>query len=354
MDGNAIDNDKWTLPAEWAPQSGVQLTWPHEATDWQPILKEITSTYVKIALEIAKREKLIIVSPYPEKAMEAIRPEASAELSRNIITIECPTNDTWARDHAFITLTSPAGCRLLDFRFNGWGDKFEAQLDNAINRRLYDAGIMRGDYENRLDFVLEGGSIESDGRGTVFTTTGCLMAPNRNQPMTKDETERYLLKAFNAERIVWIDHGGLTGDDTDGHIDTLVRIAPDDTLLYVGCDDTTDEQYAGLHLMEKQLRQLTNVNGRPYRLLRLPMPRPIYHDGERLPATYANFLVINGAVLYPTYAQPDLDDEAARLIGEAFPDRELVGIDCRNIIIQHGSLHCCTMQYPEKAIRILS
>lgn len=314
----------YRLPAEWEPQSGVQLTWPHAETDWAPMLDEITETYQQMAKAIRSHEPVLIVEP--------------------------PTNDTWARDHGFITLV-PCGTqrqpRLLDFKFNGWGEKFPSQLDNAINRRLFDEGRVKGEYVSQLDFVLEGGAIESDGRGTVFTTTHCLMAPHRNQPMTQQQIEERLKETLCAERIVWIDHGNLTGDDTDGHIDTLVRIAPDDTLLYVGCDDVEDEQYTELHLMEKQLQTLRTLDGHPYRLLKLPMPHPIYdEDGMRLPATYANFLVINGAVLVPTYAQPDLDAEALRLVGDAFPGRDIIGIDCRTIIRQHGSLHCCTMQYP--------
>ena len=206
---------------------------------------------------------------------------------------------------------------------------------------------------NHLDFVLEGGAIESDGRGTIFTTTGCLMAPNRNQPLTQQEIETRLKAYLGAERIVWIDHGSLIGDDTDGHIDTLVRICPDDTLLYVGCNDTDDEQYADLQLMEQQLKSLRTMEGKPYRLMKLPMPHPIYDGEDRLPATYANFLIINGAVLVPTYDQPDLDAEALRIVGEAFPDRDIIGIDCRPVIRQHGSLHCCTMQYPMGGIRSL-
>ena len=315
------DTRKWRLPAEWEPQWGVQLTWPHAGTDWAPMLEEITATYKEIAREIEKREDLLVVGE--------------------------PSNDTWARDHGFITLVDDQGhARLLDFCFNGWGEKFPAELDNAINRRLYDEGKLKGVYVDCLDFVLEGGSIESDGKGTVFTTTGCLLAPHRNQPMSKDQIEERLKQELHAERVVWIDHGNLIGDDTDGHIDTLVRICPDDTLLYMGCDNPDDEQYEELHLMEQQLKTFRTIEGKPYRLLKLPMPRPIIFEGERLPATYANFLVINGAVLCPTYAQSDLDAEALRLVGEAFPDREIVGIDCRSIIKQHGSLHCCTMQYP--------
>ena len=299
------------------------------------MLDEITATYHEIAREIAKREELLIVAP------KEAQPNINCQFS--ILN----SNDTWARDHGFITLTDDEGHhRLLDFCFNGWGEKFPAELDNAINRRLYDEGKLGGDYVDCLDFVLEGGSIESDGRGTVFTTTGCLLAPHRNQPLTKAQIEERLKRELHAERILWIDHGNLTGDDTDGHIDTLVRICPDDTLLYMGCDDPEDEQYDELRLMEEQLKTFRTIDGRPYRLKKLPMPRPIYDGDDRLPATYANFLIINGAVLCPTYAQPDLDAEALRIIGEAFPDREIVGIDCRSIIKQHGSLHCCTMQFP--------
>ena len=320
-------HEGYRLPAEWEPQSGIQLTWPHAQTDWAPMLDEILATYREMADVIRRYEPVLIVEP--------------------------PTNDTWARDHGFITLVSDNGePRLLDFQFNGWGQKFPAELDNAINRRLYDEQRVRGQYVSHLDFVLEGGSIESDGRGTVFTTTQCLMAPHRNQPMTQQQIEQRLLDALCADRIVWIDHGQLTGDDTDGHIDTLVRVCPDDTLLYVGCDDTSDEQYQDLHLMEEQLLTLRTADGRPYRLLKLPMPRAIFEEGEtgnreRLPATYANFLIINGAVLCPTYAQPDFDAEALRIIGQAFPGRDIIGIDCRSIIRQHGSLHCCTMQFPQ-------
>ena len=325
--------------AEWEPQSAVQLTWPHAGTDWAPILPDITRVYEDMAREISKREQLLVVAP------EGVQ-LPSSPLPR---VLRFTSNDTWARDHGFITVEELTANRqkrkpiLLDFCFNGWGEKFPAQLDNQINRHLYEQGLVRGTYEDHLDFVLEGGSIESDGRGTIFTTECCLMAPHRNQPLTKQQIEDRLKDYLGAERVVWLQHGSLLGDDTDGHIDTLVRICPDDTLLYIGAD----EQHPDLLLMEQELRQLRTLEGRPYRLLRLPLPRPIcdVESGERLPATYANYLVINGAVLVPTYAQPDLDQEAMRIIGLAFPDREIVGIDCRPVIRQHGSLHCCTMQY---------
>ena len=313
------------MPAEWEKQSAVQLTLPNEHTDWAPILPEITAVYEEMKREISKREPLIIVD-------------------------DIPHNDTWARDHGFITCLTPTPSPvgegkeeviLLDFRFNGWGEKFPAELDNALNRRLYEQGLVKGTYEPHLDFVLEGVSIESDGKGTILTTRCCLMAPHRNQPLTQEEIEERLKEYLGAERIVWLNHGSLIGDDTDGHIDTLVRIAPDDTLLYTG----GDEEHPDLMEMEKELQGLRTCEDRPYRLLRLPLPRPIYDGDDRLPATYANYLVINGAVLVPTYGQPDLDEEAMRTIGEAFPDREIIGIDCRAVIKQHGSLHCCTMQY---------
>ena len=304
------------MPAEWERQSAVQLTMPHEHTDWAPILPEIMAVYEEIKREISKRESLIIVD-------------------------DIPHNDTWARDHGFITVEEDGSLILLDFKFNGWGEKFPADLDNQINRQLYEQGVVKGVYEDHLDFVLEGGSIESDGKGTIFTTRCCLMAPHRNQPLTQAEIEMRLKEWLGAERIVWLQHGSLIGDDTDGHIDTLMRICPDDTIIYTG----SDEQHPDLLKMEKELQALRTIEGKPYRLLKLPLPRPIYDEDYRLPATYANYLIINGAVLVPTYGQSDLDAEAMRIIGEAFPDRETVGIDCLPVIWQHGSLHCCTMQY---------
>ena len=339
------------MPAEWEPQSMVQLTWPHKDTDWAPILSEITAVYENMAREIIKREGLLIVAP--KDLLPHLSPLTSHLSSLTSHLLPLTSNDTWARDHGFITVEetsdnsltshlSPLTSKiLLDFCFNGWGEKFEAALDNQINRHLYDQGLVKGTYEDHLDFVLEGGSIESDGKGTIFTTKCCLMAPHRNQPLSQQEIEDKLKEWLGAERIVWLNHGSLIGDDTDGHIDTLVRICPDDTLLYIGGDN----DHPDLMEMEKELQELRTLDGRPYRLLKLPLPRPIYDGDDRLPATYANYLVINGAVLVPTYNQPDLDAEAIRIIGEAFPDREIVGIDCRAVIKQHGSLHCCTMQY---------
>ena len=377
------------FPAEWERQWGVQLTWPHEDTDWEPYLKEITATYIEMAKAITRYEMLLVVAPDIESVRQQLS-DAAVDIQK-VVFHPCPTDDTWARDHGFITLKrkeereerreatfEEGGVRLLDFQFNGWGDKFEAKKDNAINHRLFPtlsslltshSSLPR--YEDHLDFVLEGGSIESDGRGTLFTTSGCLLAPHRNQPLKKAEIERELKSRLHVERVIWIDYGHIEGDDTDGHIDTLVRIAPNDTLLYISCDDPSDPHYEDLKKMEHQLMTFRTQEGKSYRLLKLPMPDPIYEirgerreergkiegneergkrreeRGERLPATYANFLVINGAVLVPTYGQPDKDEEAIRLIQEAFPDRQMIPIDSRVIIRQHGTIHCCTMQFPK-------
>lgn len=334
------------LPAEWHDQQMVQLTWPHEGTDWHYMLDEVEACYVELAKAISQRERLLIIAPDVNKVTSALKKNGVS--TANITLFECETNDTWARDHGFITLLGSNVPHYVDFCFNGWGRKFEAALDNAINGKLYDSGIMMGEYEDCTSFVLEGGSIESDGKGTILTTSQCLLAPHRNQPMEKADIERCLLNMLHAERVLWLDYGNLIGDDTDGHVDTVARLAPSDTIVYMQCTDKDDEQYADLQAMEKQIAELRTATGEPYRMLALPSPTAIYdEDGERLPATYANFLVMNGAVLYPTYAQPENDHRAAEVLAVAFPGREIVGIDCRALIRQHGSLHCVTMQFPK-------
>ena len=335
------------MPAEWHEQSAVQLTWPHAATDWQPILEEVTRCYLEIAKAIAAREPLIIVTPEPAHVRQLLEGTLTTRELAHISFCKAPTNDTWARDHGFFSLLAPDGLHLLDFKFNGWGEKFPADLDNEINRRMMEQGILEGRYEDHLDFVLEGGSIESDGKGTILTTSRCLLAPHRNQPLTKEQIEARLLASLHAERIIWLDYGYLAGDDTDSHIDTLARFCPDDTIAYVQCLDEGDEHYAELQRMEAQLKEFRTMDGKPYRLIPLPMTKAVYdEDGTRLPATYANFLFINGAVLMPTYGDEDTDLKAKEQFRKAFPKHDIIGIDCRPLITQHGSLHCCTMQFP--------
>ncbi len=342
-------NSSIIFPAEWYPQSGIQLTWPHAETDWAYMLDEVTECYIELAREISRREQLLIVTPCPDAVKSLL--ERKVELS-NIRFVSCPTNDTWARDHGGLTLFCEGKLVVYDFKFNGWGLKFAANHDNLITSTLHKNGVLNAEYANRLNFVLEGGALESDGEGTLLTTSECLLSPNRNGGWDKEEIETYLIETFGLKRVLWLDHGYLAGDDTDSHIDTLARFAPDNTILYVQCLDTEDEHYEALQRMEAQLHTFCTLDGTPYRLLPLPMAQAVYDEkGERLPATYANFLIMNHAVLYPTYRQLENDKQAHVILQQAFPGREIVGIDCSPLIRQHGSLHCVTMQYPFDVLR---
>lgn len=346
----------YILPAEWYPQSGIQLTWPHQDTDWKPYLYEIETTYLEMTNTISKYEKVLIVTPHVEEVKHFLTQHLSQESLSNVLFCASDSNDTWARDHGAISLLPLTAdylmyqeshdALLLDFQFNGWGKKFPAHLDNGISKNLNDKGIFHASFQSHDDFVLEGGSIESDGMGTIMTTSQCLLAPNRNQPLSRTQIEEQLKRRLFAKRVIWLDHGNLIGDDTDGHIDTIVRFAPNNTIIYVGCDDTEDSQYEDFQALEKQIQSLRTSLNTPYRLLRLPMPHPIYDDEERLPATYANFLILNGAILCPTYHQADKDKEALHIISLAFPHHDIIPIDSRTIIRQHGSIHCLTMQFP--------
>lgn len=335
------------LPAEWHEQEFVQLTWPHEHTDWAPMLDEVQKCYVAMARAIAAHARLVIVTPQPDLVRQQL-PEIE-----DIHIIRCDTNDTWARDHAFVTCLEDGERHLMDYQFNGWGLKFAANLDNQINKTVAASGIISGAYHDKLDFVLEGGSIESDGVGTLLTTTSCLLAPNRNARYSKQTIETRLCEDLGAERVLWLRHGHLDGDDTDGHIDTLARFCDTKTIAYVRCEDKNDPHYASLRMMEEELKQFRTSTGEPYKLVPLPLPRPIYDKDtenignlQRLPATYANFLITNRAVLLPTYAQKDNDAKAVQALRSAFPRHDIIAIDCQVLIRQHGSLHCCTMQYP--------
>lgn len=336
------------LPAEWYTQSGIQLTWPHENTDWAYMLDEVQECFVQIAREISRRELLLIVTPYPEAVKQRISAYVCMD---NVRFLECDTNDTWARDHGAITLIDGQSPTLLDFAFNGWGMKFASDKDNLITRKAFEDNILHAKYINKLSFILEGGSIESDGQGTLLTTSECLLSPNRNGGMNRVEIETYLKSTFHLQQVLWLDYGYLAGDDTDSHIDTLARFCAADTIAYVQCNDTNDEHYEALKKMEEQLQSFRMLSGEAYRLLPLPMADCIIEDGERLPATYANFLIINGAVLFPTYNQPANDKKAKEVLQEAFPTHDIIGIDCRALIKQHGSLHCVTMQYPLNVIK---
>jgi len=312
------------LPAEWESQDAILLVWPHEHTDWSPMLAEVRHTVQAIIEAIERFEPVIL-----------IRSDKW----------DLPTNDTWARDFGPITIEENGLPVLLDFTFTGWGGKFAAEKDNAVNRKLRTAGAFGTTVLRTVELILEGGSIESDGQGTLLTTTECLLNPNRNPHLSREQIEERLKSELGVTNILWLQHGHLVGDDTDAHIDTLARLCPDKTIVYVACDDPSDEHFASLKAMRQELEQFSG-----YRLLPLPWPAAKYDSqGHRLPATYANYLVINGAVLVPTYNDP-ADALALEVIGRAFADREIIGIDCSTLILQHGSLHCITMQIPKGVI----
>lgn len=337
------------LPAEWEPQGAVMIAWPHEDTDWAKMLPEVRKCYKALARAIAERAMLIVAGPDPEGA----RRELADIADERVRYVRVETNDTWTRDYgAITTINADGGAELHDFCFNGWGLKFAACKDNMATRELVRCGAICGSYDNRLGFVLEGGSIDCDGRGTLLTTSACLMSANRNGDLTRQQIEDELRESLGAERVLWLDYGALAGDDTDSHVDTLARFAPNDTIIYTGCNDASDEHYDQLQAMKRQLAELRTADGKPYNLVELPLPDAVYdEDGERLPATYANFLPLNGAILMPVYGQAQKDRLACDTMRVAFDGYEIVGVDCSALIRQHGSLHCATMQFPPQAIK---
>lgn len=331
------------LPAEWEPQDGILLAWPHAETDWNDQLPEVWSTYTELIRQICRFENVLLVAPDVAEAQDQLA-EAGLDLTR-VTFCNVATNDTWTRDYGPITVMVNNQPVLLDFGFNGWGLKFPADLDNQVTRHLKQQGVLLPRI-NTIGLILEGGSIESDGCGTIMTTGQCLLSPNRNPQLTRQELEEAMRSLFGAQRLLWLEQGHLEGDDTDAHIDTLARLCPNDTIIYVTCDDPADSHYQALQTMEKELKQFSTAAGTPYRLLGLPWPSPKFDAaGNRLPASYANYLVINNAVLVPTYDDP-VDNGALAMIALAYPGREIIGINCLPLIEQHGSLHCVTMQLP--------
>jgi agmatine deiminase len=325
------------MRAEWEKQRAVLLSFPHEKSDWSDNLDSALSVFVKIAQAIAYKESVYIVCDNAEKIKDLFCS------TNNMSFIELPTNDTWTRDYGVITIEEDGKTKFLDFIFDGWGGKFEADLDNLVNTFLQKKGYLGTTPFESIDFVLEGGSIESDGEGTILTTSECLCNPNRNGGLSKKEVEERLTNYLGAKRFLWLDHGYLAGDDTDSHIDTLARFVNVNTITYVKCDDKNDEHYEELMSMQEQLKEFRTVDNKPYNLVPLPMTRAIYKDGQRLAATYANFLITNHALIYPTYEDP-ADKIAGKIFKDLFPHLEIIPINCLRLIEQGGSLHCSTMQ----------
>ena len=336
--------------AEWYPQDAIQIAWPHAGTDWVRLLPEIEGFYYAL-VDTLSRETEVVIAVDPSLDSEHILHEL-ARRGADIHKVHCygvATDNTWARDHGPLAIGDDAGIELLDFQFNAWGDKYSSSLDNAIN-----SGIARqsgyGAPLRPVDFILEGGSIETDGMGTLLSTTTCLLNPNRNQGMTLSAIEAHLREHLGIQRFLWLEHGHLAGDDTDAHIDTLARFVDVGTIAYVQCSDAADEHYDALAQMEVELKAFRQLNGTPYRLVPLPLPAAIRNnDGDRLPATYANFLITNRSIFMPVYGDP-ADAQAIAAIASVSGEREVVPINCRAPIEEFGSLHCLTMQLPEGAL----
>jgi agmatine deiminase len=324
------------------------IPWPHPHSDWQALLPEVEPVYTEIARHISRREK-ILINCWDDTHRDAVRNrlQAAGAIMNNVICHCIHSNDTWTRDYGPLTVLDDDAPQLLDFTFNGWGGKFDAELDNRATAALHHAGVLGNAPLTNVDMVLEGGSIEVDGHGTLLTTEHCLLAPTRNPGLNRADIEARLRTAFGVTNILWLRHGHLEGDDTDSHIDTLARFCDPHTVAYVACDDPADPHYAGLQAMAAELGACRDAQGQPYRLVPLPWPTAKYDpdDGRRLAASYANFLIINGAVLAPIYDDP-ADAEALHRLQSCFPDRETIGIPCMPLIRQNGSLHCITMQLP--------
>jgi agmatine/peptidylarginine deiminase len=342
--------DALRFPAEWEPQSAILLAWPHEDTDWAERLEGVEKTYIALVAAIARYERAIVC--VADEALEARARSRLAEAGVDpdrLRFVTVPYDDTWLRDSGPITLRrGEGGFRLMDFRFTGWGGKFEASLDDQLIEALRARRAFGPHEHHQIDFALEGGGIETDGDGTLLTTWRCLN--ERHPDASKAELSRKLAGWLAQDRVLWLDHGYLEGDDTDAHIDTLARFAPDDAIVFQACDDPTDSHYGELQAMAREIAALRTRSGKPYRVFPLPWARPILDGGRRLAASYANFLIVNGAVLMPAYDDP-ADDDAAAVLANAFPGRDIVQIPCRSLIWQNGSLHCVTMQLPEGLVR---
>ncbi len=328
------------LRAEWERHNVILMAFPHDRTDWAQYedWEAVTAPFVHTAQAIAYYQMVYMLC----RDCASIKPLFCS--TTNIVFIEADYNDTWTRDYGPLSIEADGEKRLLDFVFDGWGGKFDAALDNRVNTLLSSKGFYGGAKPEQIAYVLEGGSIENDGAGTILTTASCLCHPNRNGGQDKAEVEKMLTTYLGIQRVLWLDHGYLAGDDTDGHVDMLARFVNPTTIAYVTCDDKEDEHYASLKKMEEQLCTFRTGDAKPYTLIPLPMPTPKYNTrGERLPASYANFVISNGAVVYPTYKDTS-DKKVGEILRGIFPDREVIPINALPLIEQGGSLHCSTMQ----------
>lgn len=331
---------------EWAQSECILMALPNDNTDWGYIIEEALSQYSRLIKAFTDEGlRVVLICDNQSKAETLL-----SDCNKSLITfVTIGYNDTWTRDYGPLAVIKNDRLRALDFGFNGWGLKFAADKDNLANLKMMEKFVIpQATYRNERGFVLEGGSVDTDGEGTILTTTRCLCSPNRNGGLSKREAERKLQELLGASHVLFLDYGALEGDDTDSHIDTLARMAPGDTILYTGCRNIDDSQFEELLKMRAQLTMFRTAEGNPFNLIELPLPDAIYdEEGQRLPATYANYLVANNVIFMPTYQQPQNDMLAMQTVKVAFPGSKVVGIDCTTLIKQHGSLHCATMQIPE-------
>ncbi|MDQ3288576.1 MAG: agmatine deiminase family protein [Pseudomonadota bacterium] len=338
------------FPAEWEPQDAVLIAWPHADTDWADRLADVEDTYIALVSAITQFQPVVVCVPDDDVQAYARARLASARVDmERVHFVEVPYDDTWLRDSGPITLCGDRGFRLLDFRFTGWGGKFDASQDDALAGALHEDGMFGASALESIDFALEGGAIETDGAGTLLTTWQCLR--ERHPQATREQLSIRLKASLRQERVLWLDHGFLEGDDTDAHIDTLARFASADSIVFQACDDPSDSHYPQLQAMADELGALRTTEGEPYRLFPLPWPSPIIDGDRRLAASYANFLIINEAVLMPAYGDA-ADAQAASVLGAAFPQRRIIAVPSRSLIWQNGSLHCITMQLPRGVLAV--
>jgi len=321
------------LIAEFEPQSFTQIIFPHAATDWAEYLQEAQACFINIINNIIKYQACLVICDDVASVKKHFKPDP------NLFFVHYTTDDTWARDCSALCIAEGEKTKLLDFTFNAWGGKFNAQKDNLLSRSIQTCYAAPMEH---LDFVLEGGAVESNGVDTILTTTACMLNPNRNPNYNNVAITQKLKEYFGAKHILYLNHGYLAGDDTDSHIDTLARFISEDTIMYVQCQEEQDEHYQELKRMEEELQMIAKE--RHLHLIPLPMPDALFYDKERLPATYANFLFLNGAILLPTYNVAQ-DKKAIAIFEKTFPTHTIIPIDCSVLIRQHGSLHCVTMNF---------
>lgn len=337
----------YAMPAEWAPHRGTWLSWPHKEASWPGKFEPVPDLFAEMVRHLAAVEE-VHVNVGDREMEESVRGvlRASKVSDANVHFHHNPTNDAWCRDHGPIFVQrrdhGQVDEAIVDWGFNAWGGKYPPfDLDDVVPTRI---GEELGIPVFHPGIIMEGGSIDVNGRGTLLTTEACLLNPNRNPGLDRAAIEQYLRDYLGVTKILWLGDG-IEGDDTDGHVDDLARFTDERTVVTVVEDDPADANYAPLQENLARLREMTDQDGEPLRVVTLPMPRRLEHEGQRLPASYANFYIANGLVLLPTY-DPARDAIAAETLRALFPGRDVVGIDCTDLVWGLGAFHCVSQQWP--------